>query len=173
VDVDGVLVAAEGHIYAFDHEGELLATHRAPPGLATMARSGDHLVVGFEDGSLEVHGVHDPTMRPLRALQDTPSSPVERVVAGPTGTVAVGFSSGHYGLWDTETGARLEEGRLHGSVVHLDYRDGQLRVATDLGHYRALDLSVFDSPYCDLLDEVRERVPVIWQGSAARLPDSD
>jgi len=68
------------------------------------------------------------------------------------------------GLWSLRNGARLESAQLHGPAVHLLVREGKLYAASELGQHLVLDLTIFHTPYCDLLRSLWREVPVIWQG---------
>jgi hypothetical protein len=123
-------------------------------------------VVGYRDGTVEVA----PATAGGRArftLDQTPGSPVVRILSGPTATLFIGFESGFLGLWSRDTGARLDHLALHGPVKHLVIEGDRLYAASELGQHLALDLGVFHVGYCELLAEVRRAVPVLWEGGAA------
>jgi hypothetical protein len=101
------------------------------------------------------------------SFEQVAASRVERIVAGPDGTFAVGYGNGMIGLWNLEDGSRLSADQLHGRVVHLDMEGGNLYAATDLGDFLVLNLQVFYRDYCDLVREVWADIPIVWsQGRA-------
>jgi hypothetical protein len=100
-------------------------------------------------------------------LHDTPASAVTALLAGPSGTIAAGFSDGTVGLWDTASGARLIVRRLHGAVQDLALFGDTLHALTELGAHTAFDLGIYRLDRCDVLARVRERVPVCWEGGQA------
>jgi hypothetical protein len=82
---------------------------------------------------------------------------------GPKRTLAVGFANGFLGLWSADRGSLLHSERLHGPVVHLARRAQKLYAASDLGDHVVVDLGVFHSSYCDVLQNVWKEVPVVWR----------
>jgi hypothetical protein len=74
-----------------------------------------------------------------------------------------------------ETGEQLVSMHLHGPVVHLALQDGTLTAATELGDLTSIDLGVFYRERCDLLREVWQQVPVVWEADQAviRHPPTD
>jgi hypothetical protein len=85
------------------------------------------------------------------------------MVEGPEGTLIAGYANGLVGIWSLANGARLEHDRLHGPVTNLLRRGSRLYAATELGEHLVLDLSVFDTSYCELMRRVWEAVPVVWE----------
>jgi hypothetical protein len=115
-------------------------------------------VVGYGDGSVEVMpGAGAPLV-----LVGTPSSVPMRIVAGPTGTILVGYAGGFVGLWDRRTGARLDHWQLHGATHQLAFAAGKLYAVSELGQDLVEDLGVFEIDRCALLARVWRDVPVEW-----------
>ena len=123
---------------------------------------GQWVVLGFEEGAIELVPPDAKTPRPRFPFEQVPSSPVVRLTEGPMGTVVAGFANGLWGIWDIHNGALLYKNQLHGPVVHLLLQQGKLYAASELGQYSVLDVSMFDRDYCDLLREVWKMVPVTW-----------
>ena len=141
------------------------ATWSAGPGTSAMLRVGQDLLLGYSDGTFEwsrPDGGRSPVL-----LQRSPASEVTRIVAGPVNTLAVGFANGEVGLWDPQTGTRLEHAKLHGRLVHLLAREDRLVAATDLGDLLVLDLFALTADYCDLLRRVWREVPIAWRAGRA------
>jgi WD40 repeat protein len=165
-----ILVGSE--VKLFDSEGHNIGAFGRGEGVTAVAWLGDRMAVGFRNGSIElrrgqggVEAIH---------FQETPASAVLRLVAGPSGTLVAGFADGSFGLWNASSGEKLELGALHGSVHQLLIHGSTLIVASEVGATATMDLSPLTDDYCDLLEEVRSRVPVIWNAHSAALqtPDS-
>ena len=120
-------------------------------------------LVGFDNGNLEI-ALDDGDRL---AFEETSAQAVSRLLEGPRGTAIVGFSDGLVGLWDARTGQRLAAILLHGSVEHLHLAEGRLIAATSLGDHAVLDLRVLDQPWCALLEQVWQTVPVVWEAGRA------
>ena len=58
-------------------------------------------------------------------------------------------------------------------VVHLLLEDHQLYAATELGDFQVLDLELYYRDHCDIMREVWQEVPVVWDNGlpVARPPD--
>ncbi len=156
-----VLVSSERQVLAFSPAGDPRGVMPGAEAVTALTRAGNHLALGFEDGSIELTPLDGGQGRRV-VCEDTPSSPVTRLAAGPGHTLVAGHASGAVGLWQLESGARLEGSRLHGPVTHLRVRATKVFAATDLGDHLVLDLSVFDLEYCQLLRQVWREVPVEW-----------
>jgi hypothetical protein len=161
---DEVLVATERAVSVLDLDGEERASHSVGAGVCAVLRTGEWLVLGFCNGSLELSPLRAGRRRAVRSFERTPSSSVVELVAGPAGTLIAGFANGVVGLWDVRTGFQIEQVQLHGAAIHLVVRDGVLHAATDLGDHAVLDLSVLEQPRCDLLRRIWDEVPVLWEG---------
>jgi WD40 repeat protein len=164
-----ILVAGGRQLRVLGPAGEVRRTLPVDVNATAVARVGDHLVVGYRDGNLELLPRAPGAPRPGVELEKVPASPVLRLVAGPEGTVAVGWASGLVALHSLDTGHRLDHVRIHGPVVHLVQHGSRLLAASALGDRTALDLGVFFRPYCELLREVWRRSPVIWEQGLPRL----
>ena len=169
---DRIHVAANDAVQVFSPDEELSNAHEVGPGVSAIVRTEKALVIGFRDGSIELFPTSRGEVMERRArlpLEGSPASAVVRLREGPAGSLVVGFANGLFGIWSLETGARLHEVQLHGSVVHLVLHDQRLYAASELGQYAVLDLEVFYRDYCTLLREVWSTVPVVWaQGRPRR-----
>jgi WD40 repeat protein len=158
-----VLVASGGDVVVLTPAGERREAHRVGAGATAVGRVAGRLVVGFYDGSFEVLR---PETRGEGAdalhFEDTPTSPVVAFAEGPMGIIVVGFANGVLGLWSTESGARLQDVRLHGPVRFIVVRGDRLHAASDLGQHVSIDLGLYSRDYCDLMREVWQVVPVVW-----------
>ncbi|MFH0899840.1 MAG: hypothetical protein V2A73_04345, partial [Pseudomonadota bacterium] len=72
------------------------------------------------------------------------------------------FANGFLGEWDIGNGTLLADAKLHGAVVHVVLQAGKLHVATELGDYLTMDITVYGMDYCALLREVWSHVPIVW-----------
>ena len=157
-DPEGWLVADGDRVLVFDPAGAERARRAGGVGVTSLLRTGGVLVLGYRDGILERRDGG-------RALlfDETPASRVTALAPGPAaGTVVAGFANGAVGVWDLESGKRLEGMQLHGLVDSVAVAGGRLHAATDLGDHAAYDLGVFRADYCALLRSVWRQVPTQW-----------
>ncbi|MBN2495279.1 MAG: hypothetical protein JXR96_11850, partial [Deltaproteobacteria bacterium] len=159
-----ILVARGEQVLAFDAHGKRGETHQAGTGAVAALRLGESLVLASEDGSIELVPAADGTSAERTALDDVPDSTALRLLRGPRGTVIIGFTSGHIGIWDTQTGVQLDHVRLFGPVVQIGIAQNTLYAATETGEHVAWDLSAYFRDYCELLQDVWREVPVSWEG---------
>ncbi len=164
----GLLLAVDREVRIFDAHGRAVETVKADVGITALAHIGDQIVVGFRDGGIELLPTGKSPGRREIVFEDTPSSPVVSLLAGPPGTLVAGFGNGAYGLWSLANGIGLDQRHMHGSVAHLLYREGRLTAASELGQHATLDLGVFHLPYCELLRRVWRRVDIIWHKGLPR-----
>ncbi|MFH2010282.1 MAG: protein kinase [bacterium] len=157
-----LLVVADGTIKVLDSDGKPLQSHTGGTAATAVGRAGDWLVVGFRDGNLELLPM-GAGKRPDVTFEDVPSSPVVRLLAGPQGTLIVGYASGELALYSLGRGHRLAYARLHGPLRHLQLHRHHLYAATVLGDHLRWDLSVFYTDYCKVLGQVWQHVPVVWE----------
>ncbi len=132
------------------------------PGASALGQTERWWVVGYEDGHLERRELSTGAAAQRAYLEDTPASPVERLIAGPSGTVVAGFANGTVGLWDERSGRRLMVDRLHGPIDHLRMQGDQLLALSALGEHGVWDLSVLTASYCGLLRSVWREVKHRW-----------
>jgi hypothetical protein len=127
------------------------------------------VVVGFGNGDVQQLGARDVP------FIGAPSTPVVRLLAGPSGTMIVGYANGLIGIWALDNGARLYATRLHGPIAHIVNAGDRLYVASELGDHTTLDLAPFTQPRCELLAEIWRAVPVAWENGLAvlRAPPAD
>jgi len=164
VDGAGWLIAAHGDVLALDGAGREHEKLGGVVGATALLRVGDAIVIGYQDGIVERRGAGERLL-----MDDTPSSPVMALIAGPApGTAVAGFANGTLGVWDVASAMRLERMQLHGPVLHLAMDRGRLDAATDLGDQAAYDLGVFRDDYCALLREIWRQVPTRWEEGAPR-----
>jgi hypothetical protein len=167
-DGEQILIAAGRRVQAFGPDGRGRASYPADLGVTSVMRVGQTLALGFEDGNVLLK---DATAGWAAGslLESTPASPAVRMLAGPQGTLVVGFASGALGIWNMDDGMLLYRDKLHGPVVDLLFRAGALYAATELGDVRVLDLGVFHREYCEFLRGVWERVPTVWKSGKVTL----
>ncbi len=172
---EGTLLAATGAaIYEVPADGgamhELLALDGT--GLTAIAADAERLAVGYTDGNFEVHALAGE--EPSPAFEQTPPSPVTRMILGPSRTVVVGFADGTLGIWGP-SGALLQRIRLHGSIAHILLDGPRLHAASLLGRYVTWNLAPFQEERCEVLRAVWERIPVVWESGRAvvRAPDPE
>ncbi|MFH0901564.1 MAG: hypothetical protein V2A73_13130, partial [Pseudomonadota bacterium] len=162
-----ILVAGDEQALIFDENGTGMASVAVARGVSALGLvdGGRLLVVGYDAGDLDLQPIDPATAKPTFSFEETIPAVVERIVEGPRRTLVVGYTSGHLGIWSLETGKRLRHYKLHGPVVHLlvDDENRHLYAATELGDYRAIDLTALYQDYCELLRDIWNNVPVVWQ----------
>jgi WD40 repeat protein len=158
-----ILAAVGSEARVFDDEGEAGARYEVDPGGTALARVEEWLVVGHREGDVALYPLERGSDRPTYSFEETPSSPVVRLLGGPMGTVIIGFASGVLGIWKLDNGKSLERTRLHGPVIHVALVEDALYAATELGDTAVWDLGIFHDDYCALLERVWEDVPVVWE----------
>jgi hypothetical protein len=170
-DGEGLVVATASEIVRFDRSLRETARYR---GVADVS-----VVAGLDDGAVLVGaqgnaaGIARAGAPPRLHFEDVPGEVVQ-ILPGPRGTAVAGTASGHVGFWSVETGRRLDVARLGGPIERLAVVDRVVHALSARGEWLALDLSVYERPYCDLLRDVRGRVPVVWEnGEARRAPPGE
>lgn len=163
-DRQQILVTSGRQVLFLSSTGAVLERRKADVGVQALMRTDSLLVLGFEDGNIELVPLAADAPRPSFTFEKVPSSAVVRLLEGPMGTLIVGYANGMLGIWNLTNGARLHHVRLHGPVVHLLLRDGKLYAATELGQSHVLDLGPFRTGYCDILRQVWRHVPATWEG---------
>lgn len=164
VDRDSLWVATGDRVLDFgagDGGGKTLRTAR---GVTMAARDRRTMVLGYEDGSV---AQQDAPGDELSVFEDTPASPVTLLRFGPQFTVVVGFANGAVGIWNRATGRRVHMQQMHGPVLHAVVTDRATHLASGLGDTLSWDLSPLRMPYCEVLHDVWEGVPVTWQSGRA------
>jgi WD40 repeat protein/serine/threonine protein kinase len=159
-----IYVVENRRVAEHDPRGRRRGSLPCDPGASAVVRVGEWLVLGNQDGNIDLLPRTKGLRRPSFSFEETPSSPVVRMLAGPMGTVIIGYANGTVGIWNLRNGSLLEQLQLHGPAIHLHYQRGQLYAATELGASHVLDLTVYDESYCDLLRAVWREVPVVWSG---------
>lgn len=140
------------------------------PGTTYALRLGGHLVVGFDNGMVEVRPSVDTEPRPaVVPLRGTPTQAVTLLAAGPSSTLAVGFADGSFGVWDPETGHLLERVLLHGRVVELTHANGIVTAKSELGDVAAINLGILARDYCLLISDLYKELPFVWRDGTVRV----
>ena len=157
-----LFVAEPSGIVVFSPGGERQNQIPGAAGVSALATIADRLYVGYRDGTVEARAPDAETIE----LDLAPSSAVTSIASGPAGTLAVGFANGLFGLWSLADGVRHLHGRLHGAIVRIARSGSELVVVSDLGQHRRLDLAVLERDHCDVLREVWNDVPTVWENGA-------
>jgi WD40 repeat protein/serine/threonine protein kinase len=175
LDRGEILVAAGREVLVYDARGARRRAYGAGVGIQAMARTRRWLALGFTDGNIELVPLAEGRSRPGFSFEGIPSSSVVRMLEGPLGTLIVGYANGLVGIWDLDNGALLTRIRLHGPVIHMLIKEGKLYAASELGNHDVMDLELFSSPYCNLVRQVWQRVPTVWEGGlpVLRAPPRD
>ncbi len=154
VDDAGVVALRRGEVVTLPPDLASLKTTSAPEGASAVGRVGTTIFLGFDDGTIEVLGA-GPARRALDAR-------VTLVEAGPAGTIVAGDERGRFAVWPIGSTEPIVTGHLHGAVKHVAVEGHMLAIASDLGSYRTVDLSLLEQPYCELLRQIWREVPVSW-----------
>jgi hypothetical protein len=170
-----ILVSSLDSLGMYNPNGTLKAEYKADIGVTSVARCGEWLILGFKDGNIERLSLNRSIGKDSHLFEETPASPVAYIREGPSNTVIVGYANGFLGIWNLQTGSLLDSARLHGPVRHMTLKNGRLYAASELGDHIALDLQVFEKEYCDLLKEIWQQVPIVWETGLPikRPPPSD
>jgi WD40 repeat protein len=157
-------------VLLFDPLGRSLGAYGTGAGITAAFPLGKRMAVGFKDGGIELR---EGGERLAIFFRETPDSAVTRLGPGPNGTLVAGFANGSFGVWSLSSGEPLGHGAVHGAIRHLLLHDGVLLVASEVGATATMDLSVLTADYCDLLEEVWSRIPVLWrdQGAVVLAPE--
>lgn len=134
-------------------------------GASAIVRVGRWIALGFDRGQVRLL---DPTTEQLRevALDRSPQSVIEMLVAGPGESLIAGYANGAVVGWDLETGTRLVTGALNGHARYGAVEGDRLVFATELGDFGTWDLSAVGQERCAVLRDVWRRVPVVWANGA-------
>ncbi|MFH0900723.1 MAG: hypothetical protein V2A73_08860, partial [Pseudomonadota bacterium] len=169
-----ILIASDEKALVLDENGNEVARTRVEQGVSALGLvdGGRFLVVGHDAGDIAILPIEPATTarpataRPSVSFEETERYAIESVSEGPRQTLIVGYASGHVGIWSLQTGKRLRRFKLHGPVIHLfvDKETRHLYAATEVGDYRAIDLSGLFEDYCELLGDIWSNVPVVWEG---------
>jgi WD40 repeat protein len=168
VEHDAILASSDKQLLVLDAHGQRRAAHDVS-GLnvtAAMHHGGELLVADAFNGIVRLPrgpgGRREPL--PLRGL---PRAPVAHMAQGPRGTLVASFFSGEVGIWELQSGARIDHVRLNGVPRQLFFEKQRLHVATDQGDHRIWDLGPLYAERCPLLRRVWREVPVVWEGGRA------
>ena len=173
-----ILVATGPNIVSYDQRSaERGDSYPATVGVTAVAVAGAQLVAGYRDGNIELISTKDTRGQRSSTVdfESAPAASPRSIIAGPDGTLVVGYANGLLGLWDQHNGKRLASAQLHGQISHLAIDKHKLYAATDLGHHLVWDLSPFYQDRCALLREVWARTPIVWESgrTTVRLPAAD
>ncbi|MFH0901537.1 MAG: hypothetical protein V2A73_12995, partial [Pseudomonadota bacterium] len=159
----GIMVATRNKIVLFDSTGVERSSVPSDGGVTALARTNHWIVVGFEDGNIQLLAPDSKQASPRFAFGTVPVSPVTVLMEGPGSTVAAGYANGLVGVWNLDNGSQLEAAKLHGPVNQLLLVGSRLHAATDLGDHLSLDVGIFYQTYCELLTDIWQHVPVVWE----------
>ena len=164
-------VIGDDEVVRHGPDGRRIGAVPAPGNAQISARIGETIAVIDPAEGVELWSMDGAQLQRSLRLQDAPDPTPIQALAGPGGTLVLGFVDGTVGIWDGHTGALLDRFKLHGAVSHLRLRGDILAAATDVGDHAALDLGALEREYCDLLREVWDQVPVAWlDGSPSPAP---
>jgi len=156
-----ILVATADRVRRFGVGGTEIDPIAADSGVCAMAEVDLGIVLGYEDGTLEVRSAA-ADWRAVLVLQGQLAQPVTAILDGPESTLVVGYAEGTVRMWDLRSGADYFSTRIHGPVVHLARQDDLLYAVSQVGDHRVLDLSPFEQSYCEVLNQIWQVVPGAW-----------
>jgi WD40 repeat protein len=167
-DGDGVVVATRTEILRLDRALRVTARYAGVADVSVVERLDDDAVLIGAQGNTA--GIARAGRPPRLYFEDVPGEVIQ-ILAGPAGTAIAGTASGHVGIWSLESGRRLDVARMVAPVERIERLGDVLFALAAQGERLVIDLSVYERPYCELLTEVWERVPVVWEnGNARRQP---
>ena len=172
-DLDSVFVASGDLVHRYSVDGKHLGSIPGGLGLITLLHLEQTMILGFSDGSVEVRGQPGHADEGRTVLKDTPSGRAVVIRSVTDQVIAVGFGNGLVGLWNRDNGELLDSWKLHGPVTHMVIHEQYLYAASSAGGYMARDLGVFHRPYCELMEEIWQEIPVIWDGERPVRSHSD
>lgn len=158
-----ILVAAKDQIKTFADSGELQGTFSITAGVTALTVGPPGFIVGFENGNLELYTAPSPNVSRILRLEQTPSSPVVSLWLRPKNILVAGYLNGMVGIWNLQDGSLLHHQWLHGPVIHIGQHDKYIYAATELGQDALIDLGIFTSDYCKLMQQIWQKIPVIWE----------
>lgn len=170
VSADGKwVVLRQGQALILGSDFQPVATLKTPRGATAANLIGDHLAVGFQSGTLELHPLNTGSAVQPTALrlEKIPSSQVAELLPGPANSLIVGYANGFVGVWAMDSGALLSSMKLHGVPQRLTLNESQLVALTDLGDTGGLSLQELGQPYCELGKEIGQTLPIAWTDSGA------
>jgi hypothetical protein len=157
----GLIAASGTDLYLVDSNG----FHRQAGmsgGVAALLDTGETVVVGHDDGAVEVRTWSMPESIASQ-FDSTPPATVSLLRSAAAGTVVAGFIDGSVGLWDPTSGRKHLHRYAFGQVIDALTTDLGVVAITDLGDHTSLDLSVLQLPYCALMRQVWAEAPLVWQ----------
>jgi WD40 repeat protein len=172
---DNELFAAAGaRVFAFDRSGTASRFFEANAGVSAVARLDNiGLAVGYPNGNIDILSApggqiaKEDFSHASNVFEQTPSSQVTRLQAGPRGALVAGFANGLVGLWNVRDRQLLISAQLHGPIAHLLIENNKLYAASSLGHHLVWDLRSFYADRCALLRDMWKQVPVVWRNGHA------
>jgi len=169
-----ITLAVDDQLVTFDAHGNLTERSPGKRGAVALTRGPTWVAIGFADGNVELISNDPAKARPARFQKIPPSNPTAMLV-GPKDTLVIGYANGVLGMWSAKDGRRIATGRLHGTVIHLLQVGELLYAATDLGTHLRWNIGALQRERCDLLREVWQRVPIVWEDgrSVVRAPNRE
>ncbi len=143
--------------------GEAVAkppVHVSPEATAALHVAGT-LCTGFDDGQVLCEG-----RPPLRGM---PSAAVTVALPYQQDFLVAGFADGTVGVWSVSSGAPLMQMKVDGSILRVAPTPQGLLALSVSGSVGMLDTSAFDAPWCDILSDLTQHVPVVWTGERVEL----
>jgi len=164
LDVSGsnIMVSAVRRIHLFSLSGKPKGQIDGDLGVSAMLKTRKYLVLGFNNGSIELRSMKPGKDQTKELLVGFPGSRVVSLAMITPEILAAGFAHGVVGLWDLKGRKILDQFKLHGPVVHLAAHEQYLYATTSVGSHLAMNLGVFFRPYCGLLNEIWKKIPITW-----------
>lgn len=164
-DGSHLLIASGDRLLEFDPDGALLGAREIHPGATAIFPLEDATALGFQGGRIEILPAGSGSREP-GAIQGSSSFAVTHLIQGPKGTLIAGHEDGTVAVFLVERRAEIYSVRLYGAIEHLDYANGWVHAATELGKHRTVDLRALSRDYCELMRDIWRISPVAWEGGA-------
>lgn len=162
-----IFIGLEDHLEVLDARGTTLARYPAHSGLAAAVRTTEVLAVAYEGGLVEVTSMGGQAESAPRVMTSVSDTSLIGLVKGPGETLIGSYRNGIVVAWDIPTGAAIAQTKAVGAVISLYVNGNRVYAVTDVGRSTVLDLTGFAAPYCDVMREVWNAIPVEWEHGAA------
>ncbi|MBN2358897.1 MAG: protein kinase [Deltaproteobacteria bacterium] len=157
-----LFVASGGRVTVYDQDGALLRDLAVGPGATALLPTAEWLAVGNDRGHVELVPMLPGRKRPRTVFDAVSESAVVALASGPAGLLVGGFANGALVLWDLRTGRQIERYDFMAAVGQVAI-DGQRCIAiSEAGELLLLDLAPLVAGECELLREVWQQVPIVW-----------
>ena len=171
---DEIFVSDKQSLRLFDTAGN--QTLKIPLGTEYLAatRLGRDVVAATQSGEIWKLTEGDRVLdepRLLATVAGAVGRRIEELIPGPAGTLLFTVPTGYVGVLHIDSGEVVDVGELRGRPNHALLADDVLYVTTVVGDHAVIDLTDYTREYCDLMREVWDEVPIVWEDGKAVLAE--